>query len=184
MKMEYFRPEGMDAACGCVEELCARVYSGQEIPRRLMVNLEGEDDRTRLMEHMADLYQEHRVLPFEAGVDDYLILRFEGSLRQMFQEAEDASVYANSAFDGVIGIDVSALTGRIHGSLFSQFVRLFRRTCSHAAVVFFLSGAPGRREEQLAQQILEHIDGIYRVEPAMSRRSADGETAVRQRRAM
>lgn len=162
MNLSCLRPVGLDPLCDHIEQICTGTDHFPQHPGHIMTALDSGEGRTTFLEYMADCYKLHHVLPFFAGPDDVLEVRFTGALDQLhktFDSIEDASVYANSAFDGVIAMDIASLS-ETH---LPEFVTRFRQSCSHASVVFFLPGAPSRSQNRLAARLqlsIPHITPI------------------------
>lgn len=157
------RPVGLDPVCNHMEQICTHSHHLSRCPGHIMLTLDSGEGRTTLVEYMANLYKQHNILSFSAGPDDYLELSFNGSSPQMrknFEIIEDASVYANCAFDGVITMDISNLAAPLQEAVIAEFVTLFHKTCAHASVLFFLPGTPNRNQVRLAERLQAMIPGI------------------------
>ena len=133
-----------------IETICTSPGDGPPAP--VLLALDPGPARADLVDYMVERYQRSAVLPFQAGPDTLIEVCSGNSLNRMydaFDIIEDASVYANSAFDGVILMDISDLP---EGYL-SEFKQCFEKTCAHASVIFVLPSAPTRTQLRLAETL-------------------------------
>ena len=160
------RPIGLDEPVQQVHQVCAEapIYQhGTKLPL-YMITLDAGSGRTTLLEYMADLFKAHKVLPFDSCLDDCVEITLDGTSAQLKRAAQtlaEAAVYTND-YDGVAGIDLSALPQSLYPELFP----LLKKLCCHACVVLFFSAQPGKGEERMMEKLKEDFPHIKRFDPA------------------
>lgn len=150
-------PIGLESLRTAVEEVCAakHIYSTcRLLPPHMLLNLsQGEGQRT-VIRYIARQYRANQIMHF-GGLDDYLMFTCDGSLAQLDRmkcQIKSSAVYTNH-FEGVVGIDVSALAQHVNEQQVTQLSDLLQSAGKTAVLVIFSSSVPSSKEQQLMQKI-------------------------------
>ena len=172
MKQLVERPFGLQGPCEMIEQICEQAhkyeYSGIR-PGHFCLGLDPGIRREAFVQYTAYSFKKNRVLKFQCGLDDYLMISFDGSLQNLkknFGIIESAAIYSNH-YENVIGMDISAISEHLGETLESEFLKRLKEVCKHACVVFFVSGERTIYEQKLLNKISECIDDVKNltVEP-------------------
>lgn len=167
-KEDIVKPIGLHSICNEIERVCADapVYAQCDVkPGPYVVHLDSGEGRTTLLEYISDMFKTYKVLPFTSGMDDYLDLSFDGSmkqLREMFQRFTDAAVYA-PYYKEVAGLDISALDAHLFESQTDEFLTKIQPLVKHAVLIFFVPKNPSKNIIQLIDKLEERIGKLTKL---------------------
>lgn len=165
---DIVKPIGLTTLCAEVEATCkkAHVYKRCGLrPGHLIIPLDSGSGRTTFIEYMTDMYKESGVLDFASGLDDYIEITLNGSLKQLrqaFAEIDDAGVY--NVYSEIIGIDITQLAPHRNEVQYTEFLTNMKQICRHACIIFFVHSVPSRNEEYLIDKLCENLDNIKRLD--------------------
>jgi hypothetical protein len=164
------RPIGLDNICSEIEQICADAHVYKRcglMPGNFIVELDSGNGRTVVMEYAVDMFKAAGVLPFSSGLDDYISLKFDGSLQQFKtckNVIDSAAVYKNT-YQELYEVDCIALASHASETQYKEFFRLFSDICGHACVFFFVPTQLSKNEERFVEKLKESFEDVKRIAP-------------------
>ena len=170
MKQFIDRPIGLRGPCEIIEQICKQSYKYEYCgisPGHFSVGLDSGIRPEEFVRYIAYSFKKNKVLKFQCGLDDYLMISFDGSLpnlRKGFGIIDSAAIYSNH-YENVIGMEISAISKHLGETLETEFLKRLKEVCKYACVVFLHSGTVN--EEKLISKICECCDDVksLTVEP-------------------
>lgn len=165
---ENRKPIGLTEVCRYIEDVCRQgamfSHCGRK-PKHLLLAMDPGEGRTTLIEYIVDMYKAHGVLPFSCGLDDYVEVVLDGTIKQLrrsFAAIQDCATYANS-FENVAAIDITAISHYLGQSQCSELMTSCSDLCESACVIFFTSANRTRNEERLVERLMKSIKDIEEI---------------------
>ena len=128
----------------------------------MVIKLTGDKEQSDMTNHITSVLYEHKLRRF-GGLDLSLEYRLDGSLkniRRVFENITDNAVYTNE-FEGVVAIDVSALSEHVNESQVDIFMDQLTLTVKNATVIIYYDRTCGKRMEVIKDRICKVL-GNYR----------------------
>lgn len=140
---------------------------GAKVPN-IVVNISKENGQSYVADYITSVLYEYKLRKF-CGLDMILEYRLDGSLKnvkQVFEDIAGNAVYTNE-YEGVIAIDVSALSEYVNESQVDYFVNHIARVAQSATVIVYYNEAFGKRMELVKDRICKALGNyiVIHVEP-------------------
>ena len=139
---------------------------GAKVPNVVM-NLAHDNGQSIVAEYFTSVLYDNRLRSFH-GLDTLLEYRLDGSLRQIKQIFEDISsnaVYTNE-YEGVVAIDISALSEYINEFQVDYFVEKIGVVSQSATVIIYYDDSLGKRMQLIKERIVEAMGNCIDVSVA------------------
>lgn len=151
-----------DQMAAIVSKADAYRKGGARVPHVVM-NLTHDNGQSMVADYITSVLYENDLRKF-CGLDILLEYRLDGSLRQMKQVFEDVTcnaVYANE-YEGVVAIDISALSEFINEFQVDYFVERIGMVSQNATVIIYYDSSLGKRMDLIKERVVDaignHID--------------------------
>ena len=139
---------------------------GAQIPHMVM-NLTHDNGQSIVADYITSVLYENNLRKF-CGLDILLEYRVDGSLKQMKQIFEDISsnaVYTNE-YEGVVAIDISALSEYINEFQVDYFVKNIGSVSQTATVIIYYDESIGKRMQLIMERVVEAMGNCIDVSVA------------------
>lgn len=162
--LNYRIPVAMEPLAAVLEGVCRNqeAYSRFILkPPGFIIPLDAGDGQTTILEYITDVFYGNHIR-FFAGPDLYLEYRPDGTfpdMKRVFRSIHDCAVYTNY-FEGVIGLDISALSKDMQ----DYFLMQVHNLCSSATMVYFIGSAPSRTVRSTVQLLKEKNRNLIEIE--------------------
>jgi hypothetical protein len=136
---------------------------GAKVPN-IVVNISKENGQSYVADYITSVLYEHRLRKF-CGLDMILEYRLDGTLKnvkQVFEDIAGNAVYTN-AYEGVVAIDVSALSEYVNESQVDFFVNHITEVAQSATVIIYYNEALGKRMEIVKDRICKALGNYIAI---------------------
>lgn len=136
---------------------------GAKVPN-IVVNISKENGQSYVADYITSVLYEYKLRKF-CGLDMILEYRLDGSMKNVKQVFEDISgnaVYTNE-YEGVVAIDVSALSEYVNESQVDFFVKHVAEVAQNATVIIYYSEAFGKRMEMVKDRICKALGNYIAI---------------------
>ena len=148
---------GLDGIKKEIERITAQAEAyrrgGARVPN-IVVNLSRDNGQSYVADYITSVLHDYKLRRF-CGLDMLLEYRLDGSLtnvKQVFGDISGNAVYTNE-YEGVVAIDVSALSGHANECQVDYFVEHIFAVSQSATVIIYYNGELGRRMEIIKDRI-------------------------------
>ena len=169
MSIIPIKPVALEYVVEAAESICnkSKLYSDYGMkPPHLVIPLDAGDGRSTVIRYIKSMFKKHRILNFDSGIDEYVDVILDGSLRQLrkaFSEIDAAAVYANY-FTGIIAMDITALSTHLNESQCREFIENVQVYGKHGFFVFFIRTNPSVAEKRLVAKLTDTVPNIKELE--------------------
>lgn len=136
---------------------------GAKVPN-IVVNISKENGQSYVADYITSVLYEHRLRKF-CGLDMILEYRLDGTLKnvkQVFEDIASNAVYTNE-YEGVVAIDVSALSEYVNESQVDFFVNHIAEVAQSATVIIYYNEDLGKRMEIVKDRICKALGNYIAI---------------------
>lgn len=136
---------------------------GARVPHVVM-NLTHDNGQSIVADYITSVLYENELRKF-GGLDILLEYRLDGSLSQMkqvFEDIESNAVYTNE-YEGVVAIDISALSEFINEFQVDYFVERTSAIAQNATVIIYYDASLGKRMQLIKDRVVHAIGNCIDV---------------------
>lgn len=143
----------------------AKAYrkGGAKVPN-IVVNISKENGQSYVADYITSVLHEHRLRKF-CGLDMILEYRLDGTLKnvkQVFEDISSNAVYTNE-YEGVVAIDISALSEYVNESQVDFFVNHIVEVAQSATVIIYYNEALGKRMKIVKDRICKALGNYIAI---------------------
>lgn len=140
---------------------------GAKVPN-IVVNISKDNGQSYVADYITSVLYEYKLRKF-CGLDMILEYRLDGTLKnvkQVFEDIAGNAVYTNK-YEGVVAIDVSALSEYVNEFQVDYFVEHIAEVAQSATVIIYYSEEFGKRMEIVKDRICKTLGNhiAIHVEP-------------------
>lgn len=136
---------------------------GAKVPN-IVVNISKENGQSYVADYITSVLHEHRLRKF-CGLDMILEYRLDGTLKnvkQVFEDIASNAVYTNE-YEGVVAIDVSALSEYVNESQVDFLVNHIAEVAQSATVIIYYNEDLGKRMEIVKDRICKALGNFIAI---------------------
>lgn len=136
---------------------------GAKVPN-IVVNISKENGQSYVADYITSVLYEHRLRKF-CGLDMILEYRLDGTLKnvkQVFEDIASNAVYTNE-YEGVVAIDVSALSEYVNESQVDFLVNHIAEVAQSATVIIYYNEDLGKRMEIVKDRICKALGNFIAI---------------------
>ena len=140
-----------------VEQIDSYRIEGVKVPH-IIANLTPKNGQTYVAEYITSVLQMYKLRKF-CGLDALLEYKLDGTLKNAKHVIEDISknaVYTNE-FEGVVAVDVTALSGFVNENQVDFFVNHIAKIGENATVIIYYNDKRGKCMEAITGKICNVI---------------------------
>ena len=136
---------------------------GAKVPN-IIVNLTRDNGQSYVADYITSVLHEYKLRKF-CGLDMILEYRLDGTLKnvkQVFEDISSNAVYTNE-YEGVIAIDVSALSEYVNEFQIDFFVEHISTVSQRATVIIYYNKELGKRMEIVKERICKALGNFIEI---------------------
>ena len=130
---------------------------GAHIPHMFM-NLTHENGQSTVADYITSKINENNLRKF-CGLDTLLEYRLSGELAQLkrvFEDVKNNAVYRN-AYEGVVAIDISALSEYINEYQVDYFIEQIEQIGRNATLIIYYDKSLGKRMKLIKESVIQSL---------------------------
>ncbi|MBQ7916388.1 MAG: hypothetical protein IJ315_06330 [Firmicutes bacterium] len=153
---------GMGGLREAIENICANkgmyAHSSVKVPD-FIVKLNPGNGQSTVLHFVTECFKENKIRNFRS-LDDCLEMKLDGTLgqlRMVMASIRDHAVYTNY-YEGVVGMDISALEDRINESQIGVFLDEVKELSKNTTFVFFVPEKVSKNMQMLIDKLNDALD--------------------------
>lgn len=168
MKNEYSAaPIGAEEVVSILADICANSAAHKRCgiaPPHFVLNLDAGNGQTTITAFISEVLSKNEIRRF-GGMDLFLEYTLDGTmsqLKQVFGAIRSCAVYTNS-FEGVVAIDITALSRYANDAQTEFFLKEIVRVCLSATVILYTGSVASRGMQSIVDRLKAVVRNMYIV---------------------